>query len=125
MVVGDNAQLQSVFLNLGINASHAMPEGGELYYDTKTVELTDNPGVENATELQPGKYVSICVRDTGLGIPEKDIGRIFEPFLQPKGREREPVSGLPLPTELSSSIMVRLALAVRLIGAPVFLFYCL
>ncbi|HHT9141015.1 MAG TPA: PAS domain S-box protein, partial [Candidatus Tripitaka californicus] len=65
----DPHQLEQVFTNIIINASDAMTEGGDLKIKT---------GVR-------GEWVKIDFSDTGSGIPEKDLGKIFEPFFSTKG----------------------------------------
>ncbi|MFN3466982.1 MAG: two-component system sensor histidine kinase NtrB, partial [Candidatus Brocadiales bacterium] len=65
----DPHQLEQVFTNIVINASDAMPEGGDLKIKT---------GIKD-------EWVSIDFSDTGYGIPEKDLGKVFEPFFSTKG----------------------------------------
>lgn len=69
----DPTQLQQVFLNLFLNALHAMPRGGEL-------------GVRTFLE-ERGKTIRIEVSDTGSGIREDLIAKVFQPFFttKPKG----------------------------------------
>lgn len=81
VVVGDNAQLQSALLNLGLNARDAMPNGGTLTFATSIVDR--GPG-ELPPELRPGTYVSIQVRDTGEGMSAEVREHIFEPFFTTK-----------------------------------------
>ena len=71
--LADPTQLQRVFLNLFLNALHAMPLGGEL-------------GVRTSLE-EDGKSIRIEVSDTGSGIREDLIGKVFQPFFttKPKG----------------------------------------
>ena len=71
--LADPTQLQRVFLNLFLNALHAMPHGGEL-------------GVRTCME-EDGKTIRIEVSDTGSGIREDLINKIFQPFFttKPKG----------------------------------------
>ncbi len=69
----DAAQMQQVFLNLLVNASQAMPAGGDLTIAT---------GVDRATET-----VFVIFRDTGCGIPPENIKKIFDPFFSTKGHE--------------------------------------
>ena len=85
LVVGDDALLQNVFLNLGINASHAMPEGGELAFELLNLDLDATYCQASPFDLQPGPYVAIQVRDTGCGMPPEVQARIFEPFFTTKG----------------------------------------
>lgn len=69
----DPTQLQQVFLNLFLNALHAMPRGGEL-------------GIRTSLE-EDGKSIRIEVSDTGNGIREDLINKVFQPFFttKPKG----------------------------------------
>jgi signal transduction histidine kinase len=73
MTLADPTQLQRVFLNLFLNALHAMPRGGEL-------------GVRTRLE-EDGKSIRIEVSDTGSGIREDLISKVFQPFFttKPKG----------------------------------------
>ena len=66
----DAVQIQQVFLNLVINAIQAMPEGGTLKIRTRAPE-------EN-------KKIAIEISDTGVGIPENQKDRIFDPFYTTK-----------------------------------------
>lgn len=69
----DQEQMQRAFTNLILNAIQAMPKGGTL---TVLTELTE-----------PDKnYFSVKIKDTGKGIPEKDIIRIFDPFFSTKSQ---------------------------------------
>jgi signal transduction histidine kinase len=79
-VVGDSDQLQQVCLNLCINAIQAMPQGGALELATRAL-IRRRPGLDAA---DPGRYVVLEVTDTGIGIPEQDRDRIFEPFYSTK-----------------------------------------
>ena len=88
LVVFDATQMEQVFLNLVINASHAMPRGGTLTIST------DYP----SAGPEAGEAV-IRIADTGTGIASEHLGHIFEPFFTTKGRMGEsetPGSGLGL-----------------------------
>ncbi|NPV46041.1 MAG: PAS domain S-box protein [Armatimonadetes bacterium] len=74
-LMADPAQIEQVFLNLILNACHAMPEGGRL-----TIRTRFEPG-----EKDGGTLVAE-VEDTGIGIPAAHIHRVFEPFFTTKGR---------------------------------------
>jgi PAS domain S-box-containing protein len=78
----DSAQLESALINLCINARDAMPEGGRITIETANKWLDDRSARER--ELNPGQYLSICVSDTGAGIPSEIVDRIFDPFFTTK-----------------------------------------
>ncbi len=78
----DAAQLESALLNLAINARDAMPQGGRLTIETANKWLDDRGARER--DLAPGQYLSICVTDTGSGIPRDIVDRIFDPFFTTK-----------------------------------------
>lgn len=79
-VYADADQLQQVCLNLCLNAIQAMPQGGTLELSTRGL-VRRRPGLDAA---EPGRYVVLEVVDTGVGIPEADRERIFEPFYSTK-----------------------------------------
>jgi PAS domain S-box-containing protein len=82
MVIGDISQLQNVFLNLGINSSHAMPEGGSFVIESRNIEL--DAIAASSYELDPGDYIKFEVRDNGCGIAPENLQKIFEPFFTTK-----------------------------------------
>ncbi len=81
-VVIDHGKIKEVMLNLYVNASQAMPRGGELTLKTANVKL-DGKDVK-PLKMEPGPYVRIMVSDTGIGMDEKTMERIFEPFFTTK-----------------------------------------
>lgn len=78
----DPHQLENALLNLCINARDAMPDGGRLSIITSTLQF----GFRQAGELglQPGDYISMCVTDTGTGMPADVAERAFDPFFTTK-----------------------------------------
>ncbi|MBI3921007.1 MAG: PAS domain S-box protein, partial [Armatimonadetes bacterium] len=82
-VKGDPAQVQQVILNLCVNASHAMPEGGDLDLGLENV-LLDDAYCRRYPFARSGSYVCLSVRDTGVGMPPEVQERIFEPFFTTK-----------------------------------------
>lgn len=84
-VVGDNAALQNALMNLCINASHAMKDGGNLTVTTTNLVLDKQFCEGSSFPLTPGSYIEIAVADTGCGIAPQNVGRIFEPFFTTKG----------------------------------------
>ncbi len=79
----DQAQFQSALLNLIVNARDAMPDGGSLSVETKNV-LLDEGAASALTEIEPGHYVVVGVRDTGSGMTDESRKRAIEPFFTTK-----------------------------------------
>ena len=82
IVEADASQIEQVLLNLYVNASQAMPGGGELYLQTENVVLDDS--YTRHFSLKGGNYVKISVTDTGTGMDEFIKKRIFDPFFTTK-----------------------------------------
>ena len=79
-VQADAGQICQVIQNLVLNAAQAMPGGGRVRIRIENTEL-DGSGVP---KVEPGRYVRVVVRDEGIGIPERHIGRIFDPYFSTK-----------------------------------------
>jgi signal transduction histidine kinase len=84
LVRGDATKLRQVFLNLLINALDAMPEGGSITVRTRAF----------------AEYIAVEFSDTGIGIGQADVSRVFEPFFSTKGDD-----GIGLGLFVSSSIV--------------------
>ena len=74
----DAAQVELALMNLYVNAGHAMSQGGKLTLSTTNVNLDES--FVKPFDLPPGKYLKIDVTDTGAGMDEMTVERIFEPF---------------------------------------------
>jgi PAS domain S-box-containing protein len=94
VIKGDASYLQSAMLNLGINASHAMPDGGTISISTKDIELDEAYCNKSIFEIVPGTYLEFTVTDTGVGIDPKNLSRIFEPFFTTKAQGKGTGLGL-------------------------------
>ncbi|MDQ3811550.1 MAG: ATP-binding protein [Chloroflexota bacterium] len=76
-VIASADQIKQVLLNLMLNARQAMPEGGVISVSTRLAHGAD-------PEFLMADSVQIQVRDTGCGISEENVPRIFEPFFSTK-----------------------------------------
>ncbi len=76
----DGNKIKQVMMNLLINASQAMPDGGCITVTTRLIN--------------DGRHVSIAIADTGKGIPRENIPKIFDPFFTTKGPEKGTGLGL-------------------------------
>jgi nitrogen-specific signal transduction histidine kinase/ActR/RegA family two-component response regulator len=82
-VRADPTQIQQVLMNLALNARDSMPQGGRLHIATRNVNF-DEEESRALPGLEPGAHVCLCVTDTGQGIDDDTIPRIFEPFFSTK-----------------------------------------
>jgi PAS domain S-box-containing protein len=73
-------QIDQLINNLILNADQSMPEGGVIEINVELMRLKKDqfPGIKK------GKYVKIAIKDQGIGIEEKNLGRIFEPYFTTK-----------------------------------------
>ena len=84
IVEGDHTGLQNALLNLCINASQAMPDGGALTITTKNLDLDSEYCNTLTFAIESGKYIDLEVTDTGSGVDDDHIDHIFEPFFTTK-----------------------------------------
>ena len=81
-VTGSPIHLSKTVMNLMSNAVESLPGGGLVTISTKN-EYIDKP-IKEYDEVREGDYVLLMVRDNGIGIPEDDLEKIFEPFYTKK-----------------------------------------
>jgi PAS domain S-box-containing protein len=91
----DKGQIGQVVQNLVINAVQAMPEGGRIQIQLRN--FTGRPDRSEGAQAVDGRYVCIRISDTGQGIRQEHLGRIFDPYFTTK----QSGSGLGLATVYS------------------------
>jgi CheY-like chemotaxis protein len=79
----DPGQLEQLVMNLAVNARDAMPQGGRLEIETASITIR---GEHNGAHpgVAPADYVTVTVRDTGIGMTSQIVSKIFEPFFTTK-----------------------------------------
>ena len=82
-IMGDATQLHQVLINLCSNARDAMPQGGELTITAENA-LVSKEMAEDFGSKAEGEFVVFSISDTGTGIPQSEIHKIFEPFYTTK-----------------------------------------
>lgn len=79
-IEADRSQLSQVINTVVINARQAMPSGGIIKVSAENIALDDNRSIP----LKKGNYVKMTIEDSGIGIPEEYLSRIFEPCFTTK-----------------------------------------
>jgi signal transduction histidine kinase len=88
VLLAQKDHLQQVFLNLIVNAIQAMPDAGSLSIKTRRI-------------LEDGShYICIEIQDTGKGIPEENLEKIFDPFFSTKSESEGTGLGLAIAREI-------------------------
>jgi len=82
-IEGDAGTIQQVIMNLVVNARDAMPDGGKITIKTENVRV-NKEFCQACDEAQPGPFVRLSIRDTGVGMQAAVMRRIFEPFFTAK-----------------------------------------
>lgn len=80
----DPHQMEQVLMNLVVNARDAMPEGGRLTIETTTL-VPDAAFLKAYPKARSGRYVVLTVTDTGCGMDQDTVPRVFEPFFTTRG----------------------------------------
>jgi two-component system cell cycle sensor histidine kinase/response regulator CckA len=83
-VLADPGQLRHAFVNLLKNSQEAMPDGGTVTIIGRSVHLSEKV----VADLPAGEYVRIELRDTGPGMPEEVLEKMFDPYFSTKGQNR-------------------------------------
>jgi len=95
-VDADQSQLEQVLLNLLLNASQAMPGPGDIFVTTQNIFIDeDHP---YPFKVQPGRYIKITVKDTGVGMDMEIQKKIFDPFFSTRDVDDKKGRGLGLST---------------------------
>jgi signal transduction histidine kinase len=100
LCLGDRDRVRQILVNLLSNAVKFTPPGGRVTVRCTPVDRMP-PGVESAHD---GRSLGIEVEDTGIGIDDEQLGRIFEPFVQVDGSHTREASGTGLGLTISRTL---------------------
>gem|GEM_PF-1182112 len=83
LCVADAGQIEQVLMNLTTNARDAMPKGGRLIIETGAIDL-DDAFIRSHGYGKRGRFALLTVSDTGVGLKQDEIEKIFDPFYTTK-----------------------------------------
>ena len=83
LVLADPGQVEQVIINLATNARDAMPKGGTLSFEIRSIRVSDSV-IGAVGKLVAGPYALLSVTDTGIGMDEETVRRAFDPFFTTK-----------------------------------------
>ncbi len=104
--------IQLVFSGLATNALEAMPKGGTLQLASRAVEITE----DDALPLKAGLYLHITLSDSGVGIPEDILPKIFDPYFSTKPKSSKRGMGLNL--ALCRTIIIKSGGMIKAVSTP-------
>jgi signal transduction histidine kinase/ActR/RegA family two-component response regulator len=93
-VRGDSGQMSHALMNLCINSVDAIVGVGHISVTARNRYI--DPALADKSEIDPGRYVELCVQDTGAGIAPELLPRVFEPFFSTKARNERSGLGLSM-----------------------------
>lgn len=94
VIIGDSNHIQNAVLNLALNAKDAMPDGGDLFFTAGKRELSETDLFLRKFSAEPGKYLFVSVKDTGVGMDAETMDHLFEPFFTTKEKGKGTGLGL-------------------------------
>ncbi|MCX6353616.1 MAG: PAS domain S-box protein [Candidatus Aureabacteria bacterium] len=112
-IMADEGEIHQVAMNLCLNACESMSEGGTLTVGTENVS-PDRDFLKRHPHMKGGAFVSLCVRDTGIGMDKKELEHIFEPFFTTKVKKSRTGLGLAV----VSTIIEKLTGCITVESAP-------
>ncbi len=97
----DERQIRKVVSDIVVNAREGMSPEGTIIVRAENISIAEG----NAIALESGNYIKISIEDTGRGIPDEDLPKIFDPYFTTK--EMGSQKGMGLSLSLCRTIMKR------------------
>ncbi|MGO9533242.1 MAG: ATP-binding protein [Syntrophobacteraceae bacterium] len=95
LVEVDENQIRQVFTGIVENARESMPRGGIVSIRAENVEIAAESGAEGIAP-NAGRYVKVVISDEGIGIPEENMLKVFDPYFSTKYRGNQKGMGFGL-----------------------------
>ena len=94
IVMGNETQIENLVINLIINSRDALETGGTITIDVEDTVIYYEHDLSHGEVIKPGKYIKIIVKDDGIGMTEKTLNKIFEPYFSTKNKTKGTGLGL-------------------------------
>ncbi|MCP3968685.1 MAG: response regulator [Lentisphaerae bacterium] len=83
VILANPTHIDQIMVNLCTNAAYSMPEGGTLLVSVATIDLNKDD-IKDRPDLKKGKFIRLSVYDTGSGIEQDNVFKIFDPYFTTK-----------------------------------------
>ena len=88
----DESQMKQAIHNIVTNSIEAMPGRGAIKVYCQNIDISEKDGLA----LKHGKYVKISIKDQGVGVPQENLSKVFDPYFSTKERGTQKGMGLGL-----------------------------
>lgn len=92
-ILADSTQIHQLIMNLVTNAYHAMQDSGGILSVSLKERMLSHKTL-SSEKLSPGGFICLTIKDTGMGIPQEILPKIFDPYFTTKGIEKGTGLGL-------------------------------
>ncbi len=93
-IMGNETQIENLIVNLIINSRDALESGGEISIDVEDEVVDTEMDLSHGEIIKPGQYLKIIVKDNGIGMTEKIMNKMFEPYFSTKNKTKGTGLGL-------------------------------
>lgn len=93
-IMGNETQIENLIVNLIINSRDALESGGEISIDVEDEVLDSEADLSHGEIIKSGQYLKIIVKDNGIGMTEKIMNKMFEPYFSTKNKTKGTGLGL-------------------------------
>lgn len=93
-IMGNEAQIENLIVNLIINSRDALESGGTITIDAEDTVIFSEMDLSHGEVIKPGRYIKLSVHDDGIGMSEKTLNKIFEPYFSTKNKTKGTGLGL-------------------------------
>lgn len=94
IIMGNETQIENLIINLIINSRDALETCGTISIDVEDTVICYEQDLSHGEVIKPGEYIKIIVRDDGIGMSEKTLNKIFEPYFSTKNKTKGTGLGL-------------------------------